>query len=97
MAFSNKIWTIGEALSDATKQIGIERKLKEQRVIDEWRTIVGDPIANNAKIKRFADGKLTLSVVNSVWRQELSFGRERLRKVINDFIGEEVVFEIMLR
>lgn len=97
MVAFGKIHKLGDALTDAVRQIGIERRLKEYQVITEWREIVGDAVANNAVIKRFEFGKLVLSVSNSVWRQELSLAREKLRKTINDAVGMEIVQDIILR
>lgn len=92
-----KTWKISDALNDAVKQIGIDRRLKQQQIVNEWREIVGDAVANAATIKKFEYGRLTLTVVNAVWRQELSLAKENLREKINEVVGEEIVKEIILR
>ena len=92
-----KIWKLGDALDDTAKQLGLERKLKQQRILDEWREIVGDAIANVAEIRRLDYGRLMLHVSNAVWRQEISLGKENLRKKINDAVGEEIITDIIVR
>ncbi len=97
MTSFGKIWRLGEALDDTAQQLGLDRKLKEQRVIDEWQSIVGEAVAKAARIKRFQHGKLLLHVSDAVWRQELSLAKEKMRQKINDAVGAEIVLGIILR
>lgn len=89
--------TIGSALTEAVKELGIEKKLLEQQVALHWQEIVGEAVAKNATLLGIEEGKLRIHVPNAVWRQELQLARASLRKKINDFVGAEVVKEIILR
>lgn len=85
------------AIDTATRELGIDRRIREQRIIDEWSAIVGDGVAKEVTIRRLEQGTLILRVPNSVWRQELLFSREKMIAAINAYVGEETVTKIVLR
>ncbi len=97
MRLFGKPRTLGSALTEAVKELGIEKKLLEQQVLLHWEEIVGEAVAKNATLLGIEDGTLRVHVPNPVWRQELQLARVALRKKINDFVGAEVVREIVVR
>lgn len=92
-----KMKTIEAALKETIRRLGIERKLKEQEVIEHWAEIVGEAVARNTKLLSLQDGRLRLHVPNAVWRQELHLARMSLMRKINDFAQMDLVEEIVLR
>ncbi len=63
---------VGEALSAYLARSGMQRRLAQASVVDEWETLVGPNIARIAKPQSVsADGTLFVSVKSASWMQEL--------------------------
>lgn len=92
-----KIKKLDAAISDLIKEYGLEDKLKETSVLTLWNEIVGERIAQVAKAKKIKNGKLSISVENSVWRNELIFLKKEIMEKINKKFNEEIVKDIIFR
>lgn len=92
-----KIKKLDSAIRDVIKEYGLEEKLKNTSVINLWSEIVGERIAQVAKATRIKDGKLSVNVENSVWRNELIFLKKEIIQKINNRFKEEIVKDIIFR
>lgn len=88
---------VSVALETAVKELGIERKLKEQEVILRWKEIVGDAVARHSVPGKIENGLLRIHVPDAVWRQEIQLAREQMIRKINRAVGWQVVREIIVR
>ncbi len=91
------ITPFGEALANVLKQRGMDRKIREHELLDQWEAVVGKAVANYAQPKSFIDGVLYLTVLNAAWRHELTLLRTELIRAINEKLGVELVKEIILK
>ena len=89
-----RVEPIGKILSDVVRNLGIAKKLSEQRAVVEWPEIVGREVAGHARAIRVEGGKLFVEVDSSVWSQELSFMKRNILREINDRIGRKAVDNI---
>ncbi|RCK73290.1 MAG: hypothetical protein IGBAC_0136 [Ignavibacteriae bacterium] len=92
-----KIKKLDSAIRDVIKEYGLEEKLKNTSVINLWSEIVGERIAQVTKATRIKDGKLSVNVENSVWRNELIFLKKEIIQKINNRFKEEIVKDIIFR
>ncbi len=93
----SRTWTLAEALDDMAQQLGLRGKIGEQTVIQQWQELVGEAVANHARVKSIKDGTMFLTVEESSWRYEIHFNREALRRTINNKLGGEIIKEIIVR
>jgi len=73
------------------------KRLKEGKIWLVWERAVGDQIAARARPSGFRDGKLTVTVDNSPWMQQLTYLKKEIIEKINGNIGEEMVKDIYLK
>lgn len=66
----------------------IEDDVRSQRIMTEWRAIVGDRFAARTRPDRIDEGVLWIRVSNSAWLQELSFMRDELLATIQRALGD---------
>ncbi len=85
---------ISVGLKHLLKQSGMERKLKEQRIIDDWMQLVGDSIGKVSKAERISDKVLYVRVQSMTWRTELSFQQKNILQRIAEYVGKDVVIDI---
>lgn len=93
----NGFKSLGDALGDAIKQLGIKQKLDETRAIEAWNKIAGPAINQVTDSVWINRKRLFVKISSSVWRQELHLQRQAWLKRLNDEAGDNVVQEIIFR
>ena len=84
-------------LEGLARRLGLESKLLESRLRQNWVSIVGEPIASNTWPDQIRYKKLYLLVHNSVWLHQLTFLKPTLLHNLNGVAGGELVTDIVLR
>jgi predicted nucleic acid-binding Zn ribbon protein len=82
---------IGKILSDVIRDLGLSKKLSEQRAVVEWPDIVGRRVAEHARAVRVDGGRLLVEVDSPVWSQELTLMKRNILREINDRIGRKAI------
>ena len=86
---------LGSVLGNLLKDLGLEKRIKEQEVIVNWEKIVGNNIAENAKPFKIDGAKLFLKVKSSAWRNELFYLKKQLISKLNESAKQELVKDII--
>jgi predicted nucleic acid-binding Zn ribbon protein len=77
---------VGDLLPGVLKELGLEEKMEEGRLRQEWPRIVGEAIARRSRPVRVRGATLIVEVHNNVWMNEIQFHRrEIVRKVSKEF------------
>ncbi|MEQ1795207.1 MAG: DUF721 domain-containing protein, partial [Nitrospira sp.] len=97
MGASGPLASFGSILSNLAKQLGLETRLVELRIQQQWLTIVGEPIASHTWPAEIRFHKLYLLVENSVWLQQLTFLKPALIAKLNAEAGSNFLTDIVLR
>lgn len=77
------------------KSLGIEKKVKQYEVLNKWPQIVGEKIASVSSVEKIRDGILFVRVKNNVWRNELLFLKNKIKKNIEEEIGSGIIKDII--
>ena len=88
---------LGDAISEAIKQLGIQRKLDEARVIEAWHEIAGGALHEVTDSVWIDREKLIVKVNSAVWRQELHLQRKAWLERLTKTVGKPTVKEILFR
>ena len=64
---------VGDVLPALLRQLGLDKRFREQRLLDLWPAIVGDEIAERTRATRIDRGVLFVRVDHGAWMQELHF------------------------
>lgn len=89
--------TLREALQDMLHELHLESKLTETRVKMHWEKTMGKTIATYTSDIQLRKNVLYLTILSAPLKQELSFAREKIRALLNEEMGEEVVKEVVIR
>lgn len=92
---------IGLAVADAIGWHGLTDELRQQRLVTDWRDMVGPRIAQRAwpdGLSRTGKGDagvrvLWIRVASSAWLQELTLLRGQLTDAIRAHVGEPALFD----
>ncbi|MCX2681554.1 DUF721 domain-containing protein [Galbibacter sp. EGI 63066] len=89
------------SLSDALKEFVNENKLEKGMdkidVRNAWQNLMGNGVNNYTTQIQLKRDTLYVSLSSSVLRQELSYGKDKIIKMINEELGKELVKSIVLR
>jgi hypothetical protein len=86
-----------ELVTGLIKAQGLEIRMMEYSLQQQWCTIVGPHIAGHTYPEAIRHRKLYLLAENSVWLQQLLFLKSELMTKIAGAIGQEVLSDIVLR
>jgi glycine cleavage system protein P-like pyridoxal-binding family len=88
-------------ISDILKEIIITNKLtagiNEVDVKDAWKNLMGNGVNSYTKNIILKNSTLYVELTSSVLREELSYGKDKIIKLINDELRKDVVKDVILR
>lgn len=82
---------IAKVLEDVIRNLGLAKKLSEQRAVVDWASVVGRKVAGHSKAVRVDGGRLFVEVDSPVWAQELTLMKRTIVRELNARIGERVI------
>ncbi len=85
---------IGNTLQGMLKEMGIEKKINQYRILDMWQEIVGEQIASHTKADKIRDKVLHVKVKSMTWRTELMFQKSQILQRIADKVGNDLIKDI---
>jgi predicted nucleic acid-binding Zn ribbon protein len=92
---SNNPEQIGRILTKNLRNLGIDRRLKEESIVLNWNRLVGERIASKANPLRVRDSILFVSVENASWRNELFFMKRKIIEELNRSVKGNVIRDIV--
>ncbi len=93
----SNVQNIGELVGDLLKELRIDHKLKEVRIINSWGELLGTNIqraTNNIFVKNRV---LFVYLKSPIVRNELMMMKSAIIKKLNEQVGEKVIDDIVLR
>ncbi len=66
-------------------------------VQDAWKSLMGNGVNSYTKEVVLKGSTLYVSLTSAVLREELSYGKQKIIKMINEEIGKEVIKDVILR
>jgi len=94
---NKKLIHIGHILQTALGNQFQESDLKLTKLWDIWEEIVGQTIAQNAKVSAFKEKLLIVEVSDSTWLYQLQFLKEDMKQKINQALGKDAIEEIKFK
>ena len=89
--------TVKEAIDALLRTYGLDGKMREVRLIGSWEKVMGKMIARHTKEIFIRDRKLFVRVDSAALREELSYAKEKLVKMLNEEGGGNVIDEVVLQ
>lgn len=86
--------SVGEVLRNLLEESSLQDRMDELKAASMWPTIVGKQLAEFTGRPSVKKGIMTIGVPNASLRNELMMNRSRLREIINNHLGKEVITEI---
>lgn len=89
--------TLKEAINEMMQTYRLQGKLDEMNLINCWEKVMGAVIAKYTR-KIHIDNRILYVEINSAaLREELSYGRSKMVKLLNEEAGGNIIDDVVLR
>jgi len=87
---------LGEVLAGVVRSMGLESRLQERRVVEDWPELAGPDLSRFSRALRVQRGVLYLKVESSAWGQELQFLKPMIVERVNERYGSRLIHDIRI-
>jgi hypothetical protein len=88
---------IGDVLKQFISQNKLEAGMDVVNVRDAWKNLMGNGVNNYTTEIQLKGATLYVALSSAVLREELSYGRDKIIKMINEELRKELVTNLVLR
>jgi hypothetical protein len=89
--------SLGDVLKDMIGHGKLQKGLDKVSIRDAWFGVMGDAIAKYTTNVNLDRDTLYVQLSSSVLREELSYGKEKIIKLLNEAVGKDLVKKLVLR
>ena len=94
--FKRDVQNIKDLILKNLRTQGLETPLLQKRLIDSWKDVVGEMIANYTDNLYIRNQTLYVHLTNPAIRADLSMMRRELVKKLNAHVGSQVIADVQL-
>jgi predicted nucleic acid-binding Zn ribbon protein len=85
---------LGPLVKNVISGLGLQKRVDEYRVVEEWEKIVGKTIADRVVPLTVDRGRLLVEVHSSSWLMEMKMRERDILRKIEGQVGEGIIREI---
>ncbi|HKX87539.1 MAG TPA: DUF721 domain-containing protein [Flavobacterium sp.] len=89
--------SIGDILKEIIEANKLDKGLNQISVADAWKNLMGNGVNNYTRNVLLKGSVLYVELTSAVLREELSYGKDKIIKMINEELGREVVKDVVLK
>ncbi len=89
--------SLGNVLKDFIQTNRLQKGLDQVSVKDAWHSVLGVAISKYTTDVILERDVLYVKLSSSVLREELSYGKEKIIKLINEAMNKELITKLVLR
>ena len=89
--------SIAKVLDEIVNSEALKTGITNTRIKDLWFELLGSHMTNYTDKVLLKGNTVIVSLNNAALREELSYGKEKIRKMMNEELGSEVLKKIILR
>lgn len=89
--------SIGDVLKAFIEKNKLQAGMDKIDVQQAWKNLMGNGVNSYTKEVVLKGTTLYVALTSAVLREELSYGKQKIIKMINEELGKEVVKDVILR
>jgi hypothetical protein len=87
---------IGNILLKMMEHYGLKAKFNEVRIKNYWKEQMGQTVADYTSNIYVKNNVLFIQISAASLRQELSFAKSKILKMMNEYLGEDFIHEVII-
>lgn len=92
----NDFFSIEDLMKDVIKENKLSKGMMRLNVKDAWAKIMGAGVLSYTEDVSLNGKTLVVQLKSSVLREELSYGKEKIVKMMNEELGAPIISKIIL-
>ena len=92
----NEFHSIQDLMKDVIKENKLTKGMPQLSVKEAWAKLMGTGIVSHTQNIELNGKTLVVNLKSSVLREELSYGKEKIIKMMNEELGEKLISKILL-
>jgi predicted nucleic acid-binding Zn ribbon protein len=92
----NDSFSIEDLMQLFIKENNLTKGMQKIKVEETWNKMMGQGVATHTTSVKLQNKTLIIQLTSSVLREELSYGKDKIVKMMNEEIGEDVIAKLML-
>jgi len=93
---ANDSYSVKDLMGSFIKENNLSKGLQKMEIAEAWNTLMGKGVVSYTTKIQLQNKTLVVALSSSVLREELSYGKEKIIKMLNEEIGEELIKKLML-
>jgi len=94
---NNSTLNIQDALKDFVESNKLDKGLNQVNIREAWTKLMGNGVNNYTTSVDLKNETLYVQLSSSALREELSYGKDKIVKILNEELGKNIVKKIILR
>jgi predicted nucleic acid-binding Zn ribbon protein len=92
----NDSFSIEDLMNSFIKENNLSKGMQKIKVKETWNKMMGRGVSNHTSSVKLQNKTLIIQLNSSVLREELSYGKDKIIKMMNEEIGEDLIVKLML-
>ena len=92
----NESLSIKDLMGSFIKENNLSKGMQKMEIEEAWVKLMGQGVASYTDAVQLQNKTLVVKLTSSVLREELSYGKEKIVRMINEEMGGELVKKLML-
>jgi len=92
----NDSFSVKDLMKGFIKENNLTKGMQKIKIEEAWASMMGPGVANHTTSIRYQNKTLIISLSSSVLREELSYGKEKIIKMLNEEVGDQVISKLLL-
>lgn len=88
--------SVKDLMKSFIKENNLSKGMQKLQIEEVWEKLMGSGVVSYTERVQLQNKTLIIKLTSSVLREELSYGKEKIIKMINEEMGEELVSRLML-
>lgn len=93
----NEHLSLSDVLKDFVETNNLQQGLDKVNVAEAWANLMGNGVNNYTTNIILKQDTLYVQLSSSVLREELSYGKDKIIKMLNEALGREIITKLVLK
>ena len=92
----NEAFSVKDLMGSFIKENNLSKGMQKMKIEEVWEKLMGQGVVSYTEKVQLQNKTLVVSLSSSVLREELSYGKEKIIKMMNEELGEKLIAKVML-
>jgi hypothetical protein len=89
-------FSVKDLMNSFIKENNLSKGMQKLKIEEIWAKLMGQGVVSYTDKIQLQNKTLVVSLSSSVLREELSYGKEKIVKMMNEELGEQLITKVML-